>query len=79
VLENINYPAELVNSAVHGEIVVEIILNNNGTVVKARIIKGLHPCLDNEIIRVVKNSPKWIVYKTNNEPVRVSIIIPPHE
>ena len=51
------------------------IVNKDGTVTEAKIMRGVDPCLDDEALRVIKTSPKWVAGKQRGEEVRVKYAI----
>ncbi|MFC4231305.1 energy transducer TonB [Parasediminibacterium paludis] len=57
--DNLNYPRALKKEKVSGKVIVKVSIYATGTVSNVEIIKSLHPLLDEEVIRVIKNSPTW--------------------
>ena len=55
---------------------VEFIINKDGKVSDAKVVKSVSPELDEEALRVVMASPKWKPGKVKGEKVRVSMSIP---
>jgi len=50
-------------------IIVEHIINKYGLTSDAKIMKGIHPELDNEVLNVMYKMPKWIPAKNNSANV----------
>lgn len=73
---NIHYPAAALNSDKEGKLLVEIILNEQGKVIAARVIKPLGFGLDEEALRVVNMMPAWSPAKMGTKPVKVRLVIP---
>ena len=48
----------------------------SGEVVNVRIVKSAHPLLDEELVRVVKTSPRWKAATQNGQPVRTTCTLP---
>ena len=49
----------------------------DGSVKEVKIIRGIHPLMDKEAIRVIKlTSKKWKPGRMNGEPVKVRMVIP---
>jgi len=67
--DNIRYPKALKKQKISGQMVVEVHLDPTGTVKDVEIIKSLHFLLDEEVIRVIKRSPKWNPAKQNGNTV----------
>ncbi len=57
--EHVVYPAEAVENGVSGKVTVTFVVNHEGYIERARILKGVHPVLDNEALRVINASPRW--------------------
>lgn len=52
------------------------VIDNDGTVKEIQIIRGENQAFNNEIIRVLKSSPKWIPAELNKKKVAVSYTVP---
>ncbi len=59
-----------------GKIVVECMIEKDGTLTNARILRGIDPTLDRMVIDVVASSPRWTPGTQNGKPVRVLIPFP---
>ena len=59
VAEHVKYPEEAKNKGIQGKIVASFVLNSEGEVTRVKIVRGAHPQLDAEAIRVLESSPKW--------------------
>lgn len=55
----LKYPAEAVENRVAGKVIVKFVVNYKGYIERAEILKGVHPVLDEEALRVISSSPKW--------------------
>lgn len=73
---HIKYPKECVEKCVQGRVIVQFVVNKDGTIVDPEVIKPVNPLLDEEAIRVIKEMPKWIPGKQKGKPVRVRFTIP---
>jgi TonB family protein len=74
--KNIKYPKELEQDGVQGRVVVNFVVEKNGSISEVKVIKGLHPLLDKEAARVVSSMPKWMPGKQNGTTVRVKYTLP---
>ena len=74
--QNIKYPAEAIEKEIQGRVILQIIVEKDGTITNAVVAKGVHPLLDNEALRVINQSPKWKPGKQNGEAVRVKYTLP---
>lgn len=68
--ENINYPTAAVDANIQGTVTVGFVVEKDGSISNVKILKGVHPLLDNEALRLVRNMPKWIPGKQNGNAVR---------
>lgn len=73
---NIIYPAEAGNSGIQGTVYVTYIIEKDGSVSNAGILRGIHPAIDREAVRVIESMPAWKPGKQNGKPVRVRINTP---
>ena len=76
VAKHVKYPKYAKETGIEGTVMVHFVIDKNGKVAEAHVHQGVHPVLDEEAVRVVKNSPKWKPAKKNGRPVRVSYNIP---
>jgi TonB family protein len=74
--ESIKYPESARLSSISGKVFVKFIVDENGEIVKPEVLKSVHPLLDNEALRVVKEMPKWIPGRQHNRRVKVQYTIP---
>ncbi|MDE5850000.1 MAG: TonB family protein [Muribaculaceae bacterium] len=59
ICNNIIYPEIAVAEDIQGRVVVKFIIDKFGKVISPKIVKGVHPELDREAIRLVSSMPKW--------------------
>lgn len=68
LLENIEYPEEARMDSIEGRVIVKFIIDETGLVKDAAIVKGIHPLLDNEALKVVRKLPRFIPAEYNGKP-----------
>jgi TonB family protein len=71
-----NYPFAERKAEVHGRVIIQFVVEKDGCLSNMYAIRGPSQQLVNEVIRVLKLSPKWIPGKLAGMPVRVSYAIP---
>ncbi len=76
VQKQLNYKEEAIRLGLEGRVIAQFIIDEKGNLVQAKILRGIDPMLDNEVIRALKNSPKWQPGKQNAIPVKVQFVIP---
>ena len=75
VHNNIKYPEEA--NEITGRILVEFIVEKDGSISNVKIILGIDPLLDVEALRVINNSPaNWTPAKQRNKEVRYKLVFP---
>ncbi|MEE4114621.1 MAG: energy transducer TonB [Marinilabiliaceae bacterium] len=76
VMQNVKFPEAARKDKVIGRVRAGFIVEKDGSVKKVKIIKGVPEYFDDEVIRVIKSSPKWTPGKNKEgETVRVSFEI----
>lgn len=76
ITNNIRFPNELAEACIQGRVYVCFVIDTTGKVTNVRVARPLHPSLDAEAIRVVKNMPKWKPGRHKGKVVKVSYTIP---
>ena len=74
--ENIKYPADSRNKEVQGRVLLSFIVEHDGTLSDIKVVRGLAKDLDQESLRVLSLSPKWIPGMQNGHAVRVAYAVP---
>lgn len=73
---HIHYPEAARDAGVEGRVVVCFIVNEDGKISDARIVKGIGGGCDEEALRVVNAMPAWKAGKQNGRPVKVYFNLP---
>ena len=73
---NIKYPASAVKAKKQGRVIVAFVIQKDGSVTNARIVRSVDPELDAEALRIVKGMPKWTPGTQNGKPVNVKYTLP---
>jgi len=76
IYQNVKYPIEAMKSSISGTVIVQFIIEKDGSVSNAKVIKSAHKLLDYEALRIIKQSPNWTPASKENEKVRVLINFP---
>lgn len=74
--QNLVYPADAVEDGVSGKVLVQFVVEKDGSVSGAKVVKGKHPSLDAEAVRVVGKMPRWTPGRNNGVVVRVAYTVP---
>ena len=70
------YPATAKKEGAQGRLVMQFVIHPDGQVRDIKVIRGVHPDLDAEAVRVVSSSPAWTPGYVNGKPVKVSYVLP---
>ena len=76
VSSRLKYPKEAKAAHIDGTVTVQYVVGKNGGVQEVQVLKGVHPALDAEAVRVVRSSPKWKPGIKDGKPVRVTYTLP---
>ncbi len=74
--ENMKYPEDAKKQQVEGRVLVQFIVETDGSVSNTEVLMRVFPSLDAEAVRVISGMPKWIPGKQNGKVVRVKYTIP---
>ena len=76
ISKNIQYPKEAENANLQGRVIVSFVVEKDGSVSNAKVVRPIDPLLDAEALRVVNSMPKWIPGKQNGEAFRIKYTVP---
>ena len=68
---NTHYPEECKKDSIEGRVVLNFMIEENGEISDIKVVKGVHPAMDKEAVRVVRMMPKWCPGKMNGQARRV--------
>ena len=70
------YPKDAKAKKIQGRVTLQFTIESDGSVTNVNVLKGVHPSLDEEAVRVVSSSPKWKPGTQRGKPVRVTYTFP---
>ena len=73
MIKSIKYPKSVKEG---GTVMVGFTISKKGAVTKAKIVKSVHPLLDEEALRVVKGMPDWVPGEKDGKTVAVQLVLP---
>nr|WP_302436157.1 TonB family protein [Bacteroides intestinalis] len=76
IAQNVKYPKSAQENGTQGIVVVQFVVDADGSVTNAHVITSVDPYLDEEALRVIKSMPRWTPGKLNGKPVRVKYTTP---
>ena len=74
--DNIHYPELARSTGIEGKVAIEFIVNEDGSVSNAKVVRGIGGGCDEEALRIVNNMPKWKPGKQNGIAVKVLFVLP---
>jgi len=76
ISRSVQYPKLAQEVGTQGRVYVRFVVNTDGTIADAHVVRPVDKLLDAEAIRVVEHMPKWRPGLQNGKPVRVNFTIP---
>lgn len=78
VYEHLKYPKKLKKEGVQGRVTISFVITKDGKLTDVKVIRGAHPLLDKEAVRVIEAAPqKWTCGRNyKGEPIDVRFIFP---
>lgn len=74
--DNIRYPVSASENGVQGRVICQFTVWKDGSISDIKVLRSVHPALDNEAIRLIKNMPKWKPGKQLGKPVASRFTLP---
>lgn len=76
VQKNLKYPQSALENGDAGRVIVSFVVDTEGKVRDAKVLRGVTEALDAEALRVISNSPDWTPAKQDGKNVAVTYSIP---
>jgi TonB family protein len=73
---NLKAPSDAMASGLQGTVISTFIVEEDGSVANAKIIRGIGKSYDEEVLRVINLMPRWIPGKQNGKAVAVQFTMP---
>lgn len=74
--ENMRYPASAKERGLQGRVMVQFVVDKDGSIKEPKVIRSIDQELDEEALRLVKSMSKWESGRQNGEPVAVKFAVP---
>lgn len=74
--KNMRYPPQAIKHNITGKVMVEFVIDENGYVTNARIVRGIGYGCDEEALRVVRAMPRWTPGTQKGKNVKVRFVLP---
>ena len=76
VYKYLKYPEQAIKEGIQGRVLVSFIIEKDGSVSNVEVAKGVDELLDDEAVKVISISPKWIPGEIDHKKVRVKMVLP---
>ena len=73
---NVQYPAEAEKAGIQGRVIATFVVEKDGSISNAKVVKSVDPLLDAEALRVIGAMPNWKPGMQNGKIVRVKYTVP---
>lgn len=74
--DNLKYPENAMKNNVQGRVIVQFVVEKDGTPTEFKVARSVDPDLDAEALRVMKTMSKWKPGMQRGEVVRVKYTVP---
>lgn len=74
--DNLRYPNSAMEKNVQGRVIVQFVVEKDGTPTEFKVLRSVDPDLDAEALRVLQTMPKWKPGMQRGEVVRVKYTVP---
>ena len=74
--KNLKYPAGALSKNKEGRVVVQFVINKDGSICDVKVLESVDPELDAEAVRVVKAMPRWTPGRAGGKSVRTRTSLP---
>ena len=74
--QNIRYPAKAAEDGITGRVIVQFVVEKDGSITNVSILRGVDKELDREAVRVIRIMPQWQPAKNNGQAVRSYFTLP---
>jgi TonB family protein len=76
ISKNIKYPKNALSSGIEGTVYVLIVVDKNGGIHKAKVLKGIGSGCDEEALRVINKFDEWIPALERGQKIISEVIVP---
>lgn len=76
IAKNIRYSKDARNKGKKGHVIIQYVVEKDGSITNIHIVKSLYPSLDAEAIRIIALMPKWEPGRMHGKAVRCKYTLP---
>ena len=74
--KNLRYPKKAQENGIQGRVFVRFVVQADGKITDIQVVRGIHPLLDEEAIRIIKLMPAWNPGRQDGKPVNTIYTLP---
>lgn len=74
--KNLQYPEIAAENGIQGRVIVQFVVERDGSASQIKVVRGVDPSLDKEAMRIVSIMPKWKPGMQQGKPVRYRYTLP---
>lgn len=76
IAQNLKYPVTAMEQGVQGRVVVDFVVEKDGSMSNVKVVRSVDSALDKEAIRVVRGLSRFTPGTKNGQPVRARYTLP---
>ncbi len=76
IAQNMHYPELARENGIEGKVVIEFIVNKNGSISDAKVVRGIGGGCDEEALRIINGMPAWKPGMQKGAPINVRYSLP---
>ena len=76
ISNNLKYPVDAINRKVQGIVILNFVVEKDGSIRRIIITKAVDPVLDFEAVRIISSMPPWKPASMHGKPIATMIVIP---
>ena len=73
---NLRYPTEAAKAGIKGDVYTTFEVDPEGNIRDPKVLRGVHPSMDTEALRLLSVMPRWTPGMLDGKPVRVQYTLP---
>ena len=76
IKSQLNYPLEAAQNKIQGRVVIQFVVEKDGSIGEVKVVRSVDNDLDEEAVRLIKSLPKFIPGRHKGQPVAVWYTLP---
>ena len=76
IKNHLRHPVSIRESNLNGRVVCEFIVNKDGSISDIEVVRSNYSAMNDEVVRMLQEMPRWEPATSNGEPVRARYVLP---